>query len=106
MHFTTLDWRIIGLSIVISFLPMIDRKSTRLNSSHTVISYAVFCLKKKNYRANLSPDHSWTSLRSDAKVAASTTLLWGDRDPALGRFQAEDTARHVIDEFRLQVLEV
>src|SRR5438132_7921161 len=30
-----------------------DRKSTRLNSSHTVISYAVFCLKKKNHR----PDH-------------------------------------------------
>src|SRR5438034_5387820 len=27
--------------------PQIDRKSTRLNSSHTVISYAVFCLKKK-----------------------------------------------------------
>src|SRR5260221_3731776 len=27
-----------------------DRKSTRLNSSHTVISYAVFCLKKKNRR--------------------------------------------------------
>src|SRR5438132_6821136 len=27
-----------------------DRKSTRLNSSHTVISYAVFCLKKKNPR--------------------------------------------------------
>src|SRR5260221_10439852 len=26
---------------------MTDRKSTRLNSSHTVISYAVFCLKKK-----------------------------------------------------------
>src|SRR5437588_1806558 len=29
-------------------MPMaVDRKSTRLNSSHTVISYAVFCLKKK-----------------------------------------------------------
>src|SRR5438034_5342646 len=28
--------------------PAQDRKSTRLNSSHTVISYAVFCLKKKN----------------------------------------------------------
>src|SRR2546426_5959730 len=26
-----------------------DRKSTRLNSSHLVISYAVFCLKKKNF---------------------------------------------------------
>src|SRR5438034_4291380 len=29
-------------------VPAEDRKSTRLNSSHTVISYAVFCLKKKN----------------------------------------------------------
>src|SRR5260221_2020052 len=29
-----------------------DRKSTRLNSSHTVISYAVFCLKKKKDKAN------------------------------------------------------
>src|SRR5438034_11546241 len=29
----------------------IDRKSTRLNSSHTVISYAVFCLKKKRQQA-------------------------------------------------------
>src|SRR5436190_12861627 len=28
-----------------------DRKSTRLNSSHTVISYAVFCLKKKKNKA-------------------------------------------------------
>src|SRR5258708_21973884 len=27
---------------------MLDRKSTRLNSSHQIISYAVFCLKKKN----------------------------------------------------------
>src|SRR5215204_6942342 len=31
-----------------------DRKSTRLNSSHTVISYAVFCLKKKKKK-----DHSF-----------------------------------------------
>src|SRR5256886_10123864 len=28
-------------------LPILDRKSTRLNSSHSQISYAVFCLKKK-----------------------------------------------------------
>src|SRR5947207_10544245 len=33
---------------VMILAPMVrDRKSTRLNSSHTVISYAVFCLKKK-----------------------------------------------------------
>src|SRR5207248_11527571 len=31
-----------------------DRKSTRLNSSHRTISYAVFCLKKKNYRRSIS----------------------------------------------------
>src|SRR5260221_6484658 len=31
-----------------------DRKSTRLNSSHTVISYAVFCLKKKKHLRRLS----------------------------------------------------
>src|SRR5437773_2186806 len=30
--------------------PAQDRKSTRLNSSHITISYAVFCLKKKNWR--------------------------------------------------------
>src|SRR5260221_2370566 len=31
----------------------IDRKSTRLNSSHTVISYAVFCLKKEEHTSEL-----------------------------------------------------
>src|SRR2546427_4953551 len=32
----------------------LDRKSTRLNSSHSQISYAVFCLKKKNFTFRLS----------------------------------------------------
>src|SRR5690625_6226250 len=32
-----------------------DRKSTRLNSSHVAISYAVFCLKKKQQRAGKQP---------------------------------------------------
>src|SRR5256886_4240831 len=31
--------------------PMLDRKSTRLNSSHSQISYAVFCLKKKKNKS-------------------------------------------------------
>src|SRR5258708_24196850 len=34
------------------FLLLEDRKSTRLNSSHQIISYAVFCLKKKNTHNN------------------------------------------------------
>src|SRR5260221_2205518 len=37
-----------------------DRKSTRLNSSHTVISYAVFCLKKKK-------DRCWRQERSESR---------------------------------------
>src|SRR5260221_9405518 len=38
-----------------------DRKSTRLNSSHTVISYAVFCLKKKNSQQAGHP-HSYSAI--------------------------------------------
>src|SRR5687768_18149833 len=42
-----LGWFQLGTNVVgAAFL--IDRKSTRLNSSHGYISYAVFCLKKKN----------------------------------------------------------
>src|SRR5258708_14213093 len=37
----------------VSALRLTDRKSTRLNSSHQIISYAVFCLKKKTIH---SPD--------------------------------------------------
>src|SRR2546430_12629584 len=35
-----------------------DRKSTRLNSSHSQISYAVFCLKKKTKKYNVSKFHN------------------------------------------------
>src|SRR5205807_3847815 len=44
-----------------------DRKSTRLNSSHLVISYAVFCLKKHDQRP-LSPE-SWQALRALQEAA-------------------------------------
>src|SRR3712207_8579191 len=39
------SWGVDGWELV-----TVDRKSTRLNSSHANISYAVFCLKKKNNR--------------------------------------------------------
>src|SRR5258708_10314246 len=47
----------------------LDRKSTRLNSSHQIISYAVFCLKKKKYaymkvEVELRSIHLNTSRRS------------------------------------------
>src|SRR5258708_24711383 len=50
-----LGWLIVGETLTLRTVsPTIsqprnrDRKSTRLNSSHQIISYAVFCLKKKN----------------------------------------------------------
>src|SRR5256885_12567261 len=39
-----------------------DRKSTRLNSSHLVISYAVFCLKKKKKKTNHTSNYVTTVL--------------------------------------------
>src|SRR2546430_13604081 len=49
-------------------VPGADRKSTRLNSSHSQISYAVFCLKKKKKQ------------RTDANIAALHSFL---ADPGL-----------------------
>ena len=50
-HFTVqanfADGPVVGETEVLQQIIIPDRKSTRLNSSHTVISYAVFCLKKK-----------------------------------------------------------
>src|SRR2546422_6437586 len=41
------------------FRACLDRKSTRLNSSHGYISYAVFCLKKKKKNNNHSPSSDY-----------------------------------------------
>src|SRR2546429_6859730 len=41
-----------------------DRKSTRLNSSHGYISYAVFCLKKKRHRCVPSSAHTFSPVPS------------------------------------------
>src|SRR5258708_10778252 len=46
---------------------LLDRKSTRLNSSHQIISYAVFCLKKKNNRYH----HEQLRTHSDVELQAS-----------------------------------
>src|SRR5947207_6682224 len=53
-----------------------DRKSTRLNSSHTVISYAVFCLKKKKIR---TPEYGTSveqvPVRIDSVTVAERRLI-------------------------------
>src|SRR5256885_5002648 len=45
-------------SVVSIVRHLTDRKSTRLNSSHLVISYAVFCLKKKKKRLSITYYHT------------------------------------------------
>src|SRR5690348_17996467 len=50
------DYEIVLGKMLGSLLP-IDRKSTRLNSSHPSISYAVFCLKKKRKKQKLTSHH-------------------------------------------------
>ena len=55
-----------------------DRKSTRLNSSHVLISYAVFCLKKKKPQRlsttiNILPDPPYSSTHTTVNAATSRT---------------------------------
>src|SRR3954462_1038707 len=59
-----------------------DRKSTRLNSSHTIISYAVFCLKKK------SVDRKSTRLNSSHTISSYAVFcLKNEEAQGVGRRQ-------------------
>src|SRR5260221_3767595 len=73
-----------------------DRKSTRLNSSHTVISYAVFCLKKKKHTSEIQShsDHVCRLLPENkimraGDVHASAATRWlHERDSTTSRASA------------------
>src|ERR1022692_3882390 len=56
-----------------------DRKSTRLNSSHLVISYAVFCLKKKKKNNTLSPAISERTTQLPYFPSAPRRTHWRSR---------------------------
>src|SRR6266853_596488 len=51
------------------YLPTIDRKSTRLNSSHSQISYAVVCLKKKNIVG-------WATIQAKIATHLPEVMTW------------------------------
>lgn len=80
---------------------------------HSVIDHFVRSLSRPGrltaalnyYRANLLGAWEWADTAGVDAVEAPTTLLWGDSDPALGRRSAEETARFVKGDFRLEVLE-
>src|SRR5256885_4070613 len=54
----------------------LDRKSTRLNSSHLVISYAVFCLKKKKETYTRSSRATWRVTTGDRRLDRRTLLMY------------------------------
>src|SRR2546426_1991521 len=54
-----------------------DRKSTRLNSSHLVISYAVFCLKKKKKNKREDKSKSRNSEETDDEYSTKTLTYTG-----------------------------
>src|SRR3989454_5358463 len=64
-----------------------DRKSTRLNSSHLVISYAVFCLKKKTTLARRSPPFAAGRTRSKADRPSPPSP-----NPPCDRYRSTQTA--------------
>src|SRR5690349_14737470 len=70
----------------------LDRKSTRLNSSHVEISYAVFCLKKKNRRHVQSLDRCClSSCRSEPpRTECSGRWTWSGRSRRAGRSTSRD----------------
>src|SRR2546430_12865224 len=70
----------------ISTLIVVDRKSTRLNSSHSQISYAVFCLKKK--KENRTPPA--TSLATKPRLHSPTKR----HPPYVGLRRRQETRAH------------
>src|SRR3954462_4887584 len=81
----------------------LDRKSTRLNSSHTIISYAVFCLKKKNGSTNpvlrrLDASCGGTAVES----LGGPAFMAGFESPLYELFGAADPGS-ILDVFFLEV---
>src|SRR4051795_8313000 len=60
---------------VLEFTCALDRKSTRLNSSHTLISYAVFCLKKKKKQMHKETRRGNKRLRTSGCAASLSHVM-------------------------------
>src|SRR5256885_4552601 len=75
-----------------------DRKSTRLNSSHLVISYAVFCLKKKKNSADqLPPGHQQSAHPSIPPSSAPPDALSSLEPPCCTQsHRAHHSALHLL----------
>src|SRR5437660_3548336 len=73
VHYEASCWRPGVHRVIINLARWVDRKSTRLNSSHVAISYAVFCLKKK--KARLLNGDTATRLTTSRIVTNTSTAV-------------------------------
>src|SRR2546430_5496666 len=75
-----------------------DRKSTRLNSSHSQISYAVFCLKKKKQsrhrRGHISPVLTMAGAGELGRTPAGCRMTWAFAHRAQRRLRLAASALH------------
>src|SRR5437763_9749035 len=67
---------VFGLWAATALPSVSDRKSTRLNSSHRCISYAVFCLKKKNTKIQCMMTRNATPVRQSISNEKRDTSTW------------------------------
>src|SRR5260221_517975 len=73
-----------------------DRKSTRLNSSHTVISYAVFCLKKKQINISSLQTHNVNRCGRSRHLARKLSLRRKRSSPNVFEMAATETITSII----------
>src|SRR3954466_16410888 len=74
---------------LLEFRRVLDRKSTRLNSSHTIISYAVFCLKKTREAINQTRRGGETPRSDDSAAARWAGLGAGGAEGSSGDLDAD-----------------
>src|SRR5258708_25555795 len=65
----------LGLPTLADIAAAQDRKSTRLNSSHQIISYAVFCLKKKKHKRTKPVTYAYSALLMKQAVAPTALTV-------------------------------
>src|SRR2546430_4879559 len=83
----------------LSLRRQLDRKSTRLNSSHSQISYAVFCLKKNEVKPPPEPPATHPIVISDAEIELALQLIGAlttEFDPSTFRDRYRDALMTLI----------
>src|SRR3989449_3086777 len=74
-----------------------DRKSTRLNSSHGYISYAVFCLKKKKKKSEITKKKNYKNQEGTTNRRNSTLRKYNTKGTQVEHLKLATTTRYTRD---------